>query len=158
MSEQGDYLIHSDPAREFAFELGKPFRLQDDFPGLGEAMQQTEIKPLFVDDRTGKRFAVAETGWPAEPVSAPYPNFIPATAETQRVYVERLLSEADRLEAAFVVWFFTRDYDGFWDSEIQFLPDAALLRLWKDCGLYAGNGGVRPGLTVWRGALARPRG
>ena len=59
VNEQGDYLIHPDQAREFGFELGKQFRLQDDFPKLGEAMQQTEIKPGFVDDRAGNRFAVA---------------------------------------------------------------------------------------------------
>ena len=106
----------------------------------------------------GKRVAVAETGWPAESVGAPYPIPIPASDETQRLYVERLLADADRLEAAFVMWFFTRDYDGFWESDIQFLPEAPLLRLWKDCGLYAGDGRARSGLAVWRRALARPRG
>jgi hypothetical protein len=105
----------------------------------------------------GKRLAIAETGWPAETVSAPYPVPIPADDETQRLYVEHLLGEADRLGAAFVVWFFTRDYDGFWESQIQFAPEAALLRLWKDCGLYAGDGRARPGLAAWRRALARPR-
>ena len=59
VNEQGDYLIHPDRTREFGFELGKQFRLQDDFPKLGEAMQQTEIKPGFVDDRAGNRFAFA---------------------------------------------------------------------------------------------------
>jgi hypothetical protein len=105
----------------------------------------------------GKRVAVAETGWPAESVGAPYPIPIPASDETQRLYVERLLADADRLEAAFVMWFFTRDYDGLWETDIQFLPDAPLLRLWKDCGLYAGDGRARSGLAAWRRALARPR-
>lgn len=36
-----------------------------------------------------KPFAVAETAWPAEDVTAPYPVFIPASDEAQRLYVER---------------------------------------------------------------------
>jgi hypothetical protein len=73
------------------------------------------------------------------------------------VYVERLLSDADRLSAVFVCWFFTRDYDDWWESEIQFLPTAPLIRLWKDTGLYRGDGTARPALESWRAALARPR-
>jgi hypothetical protein len=105
-----------------------------------------------------KPFAVAETAWPGEDVTAPYPTFIPSNEENQRLYVERLLSDADRLWAAFVCWFFTRDYDEWWESEIRFLPNAPLLRLWKDTGLYRGDGSPRPALETWRAALARPRG
>jgi Mn-dependent DtxR family transcriptional regulator len=50
---------HGDVIPTAAGELGKRFRLQDDFPDLGEAMKQTEIKPGFFDDRAGKRFAIA---------------------------------------------------------------------------------------------------
>ncbi|MGE0452537.1 MAG: hypothetical protein AB7O37_04925 [Vicinamibacteria bacterium] len=104
-----------------------------------------------------KPFAVSETCWPAEPVSAPYPAFIPASEQAQRRYVERLLGDAERLDAVFVSWFFPRDFDDFWDSHIRLLPNAPLLRLWKDCGLYAGDGRERPGLGVWRDWLARRR-
>ncbi len=104
-----------------------------------------------------KPFAVSETAWPAEDVSAPYPAFIPGSEENQRVYVERVLADADRLSAVFVTYFFTRDYDDFWTSEIQYLPEAPLLRLWKDTGLYAGDGRARPALASWRAALARRR-
>jgi PAS domain S-box-containing protein len=61
VNDRGDYLIHPDPASEFGWELGKQFRLQDDFPALSEAIQQTEVKPHFVDDQAGNRFAVALT-------------------------------------------------------------------------------------------------
>ena len=61
VNERGDYLIHPDQAREFGFEFGKQSRLQDDFPELGDALQQTEVKPRFVDDRAGVHFAVALT-------------------------------------------------------------------------------------------------
>jgi len=106
----------------------------------------------------GKAFTVAETAWPGEDVTAPYPAFIPATEETQRLYLERLLSDAARLRAAFVCWFFTRDYDAWWDEELRDLPIAPLLRLWKDTGLYRGDGTARPARDVWRSWLARPRG
>ena len=65
--------------------------------------------------------------------------------------------DADRLSAVFVCWFFTRDYDSWWESEIRFLPNATLIRLWKDTGLYRGDGTPRPALETWRAALVRPR-
>jgi hypothetical protein len=106
---------------------------------------------------TSKRFAVAETVWPAEDVTAPYPVLIPGTEDDQRLYVERLLEDAERLRALFVTWFFTRDYDELWDAEMRLLPEAPLHRLWKDSGLYAGDGRPRPALNSWRRWLARPR-
>jgi hypothetical protein len=106
----------------------------------------------------GKPFAVAETAWPAEDVSAPATTRVPASEESQRLYVERLLADADRLSAMFVTWFFTRDYDDLWESHLRLLPDAPLIRLWKDTGLYDGSGRPRAGLEAWRRALARRRG
>ncbi len=105
-----------------------------------------------------KPFAVSETAWPAEDVTPPAPISVIATPETQRAYTERLLAEADSLQARFVVWFFTRDYDEFWETYMQYIPEAWLVRLWKDSGMYDGAGSPRPALTVWRTALARPRG
>jgi hypothetical protein len=105
----------------------------------------------------GKPFAVAETGWPAETVDAPYPITIPASPAMQRLYVQRLLADCETLNARFVCWFFTRDYDSFWQSDLQFDPDAPLLRLWRDTGLYDGDGQARPALADWRAVLARPR-
>jgi PAS domain S-box-containing protein len=37
VNERGDYLLHPDRDREFGFELGRPYRVQDDFPGIVEA-------------------------------------------------------------------------------------------------------------------------
>lgn len=102
-------------------------------------------------------FVVAETGWPAEDVADPYPVVIPSSEENQRAYVERLLSDAESLSALFVCWFLTRDYDEFWEAEIRHAPDAATLRLWKDIGLYRGDGTPRPSLDSWRARLQRPR-
>jgi hypothetical protein len=41
--------------------------------------------------------AIAETGWPAEPVTAPYPVDILATAAWQAAYVRRLLGDMGQL-------------------------------------------------------------
>lgn len=48
VNEAGDYLVHPDPRREFAFELGAPARIQQDIPGIplkpAEASGQLEAK------------------------------------------------------------------------------------------------------------------
>jgi hypothetical protein len=104
-----------------------------------------------------KPFAIAETGWPAEDVTAPYPQFIPETPARQKAYVEFLLGECRKLDAVFINWFLVRDYDDFWTSELQFLSNASLTRVWKDIGLYDGAGNGRPALDSWRAVLALPR-
>src|SRR4030095_6126016 len=38
VNEQGDYLIHPDPEREFGFAFARPQRLEEDFPDLAGAM------------------------------------------------------------------------------------------------------------------------
>ena len=127
-----------------------------------EAQADPRAVPADLFDRVArldpaKRFAVAETGWAAENVTAPYAKNIAADEELQRLYVERLLADATRLNAAFVCWFVARDYDDLWDTILEALPTATLTRLWKDTGLYAGDGRARPALASWRNALARPR-
>jgi hypothetical protein len=104
-----------------------------------------------------KPFAIAETGWAAEYVAAPYPQTIPETPARQQAYVEFLLRECTKLDAVFINWFMTRDYDDLWTAEIQFLPDNSLIRLWKDIGLYDGAGTGRPALATWKSTLALPR-
>ncbi|MBD3366734.1 MAG: hypothetical protein GF405_01005 [Candidatus Eisenbacteria bacterium] len=104
-----------------------------------------------------KPFAVAETGWPAEDVTSPYPLTIEATETDQTVYVYRLLDECFFLNAVFVNWFVSRDYDEWWEDELKFSPDAYILRLWKDCGLYRGDGSQRPSLGAWYQYLALER-
>jgi hypothetical protein len=106
-----------------------------------------------------KPFAVAETAWPAEDVTDinnPATVLIPADAATQQAYIERLLTESEDLSAEFVTLFFTRDFDDFWDTTFQLLPEAALVRIWKDTGLYNGAGNPRAALGPWRDTLAKP--
>ena len=58
MSERGDYLVHPDPTKEFGFEFGKSFRLQDDFPAL-EPFSPAPPAPAMVSDRAGELFGAA---------------------------------------------------------------------------------------------------
>ena len=122
---QADF-FHADPARQrTAIEPLLPFT---DLIAVSTYPFQEHSDPraLRGDHFTAlaalapsKRVAVAETAWPAEAVTAPYPVPIPATEEDQRLYVERLLDDAERLRALFVTWFFTRDYDVLWDEEMR---------------------------------------
>jgi hypothetical protein len=103
-----------------------------------------------------KPFAVSETAWPAEPVGWPAWYSIDASEESQMRYVERVLEDCDALDARFLVWFFSRDFDEAWDSDFQYLPDAGLIRFWRDTGLYTGDGAARQGLGLWLLNLGRP--
>jgi hypothetical protein len=140
------------PFTDYIAVSSYPFIKQSD-PNLLAADYFTKIANLAPN----KPFAIAETSWAAEDVTAPYPILIPATEETQKAYLERLLSDSDSLSAAFVCWFFTRDFDEFWESDLQFSPIAATVRLWKDSGLYDGQGNPRPALTLWREYLTLQR-
>lgn len=120
-----------------------------------------QVTPAYFDPVTrlapGKPFAIAETAWPAETVTAPYPIVIASDPDRQRRYVDRLLRTLDEMDAVFVDYFFTRDYDDFWETTFRFMDIAPLVRIWKDTGLYAGDGTARPALTTWRQVLARER-
>jgi len=59
VNEAGDFLLHPDPNREFAFERGSPARVQDDYPALTELLQGDDATPRVLNDRAGERFGVA---------------------------------------------------------------------------------------------------
>lgn len=105
-----------------------------------------------------KPFAVSESGWPAETVDAPWPEVVPSSEAEQEGWVERLVGEGDRLEADFLVWFFTRDLDQAWDDGLADSPAAPEVRLFRDTGLLDGAGAARSGMQRWRQALDRPVG
>ena len=103
-----------------------------------------------------KPFVVAETSWPAEDVGEPYHEEIPASEAGQNTYVTRLLADCDLLGAEFVCWFFVRDFDELWEEVFEGTPDDWLPRIWRDTGLFAGDGTERDALATWRQNLARP--
>ena len=59
VNEHGDYLVHPDQAREFGFEIGKPHRIQDEFPQLVQALTAGAWDARLIPDRAGKQFGVA---------------------------------------------------------------------------------------------------
>ena len=63
----GDYLLHPDRSREFAFETGAPVRVQHDFPGFDEAIAGGTVNDSGIwQDRSGVRFGV---GWARVPLA-----------------------------------------------------------------------------------------
>jgi PAS domain S-box-containing protein len=58
VNDRGEYLLHPDGAREFAFESGKLFRIQDDFPDFAQILASDDSTPRVIQDRAGKPFGV----------------------------------------------------------------------------------------------------
>jgi signal transduction histidine kinase/DNA-binding NarL/FixJ family response regulator/HAMP domain-containing protein len=59
VNENGDYLVHPDPEREFGFARGTPFRIQQDFPEFASAISTGSNEPGVIENRAGEPFGVA---------------------------------------------------------------------------------------------------
>lgn len=106
------------------------------------------------DYAPGKPLAIAETGWIAEDmVISAYGLSVPGNPTWQAEYVQKLLSEADRLDALFVTWWGIVDYDTLWQNTLGQDP---LARIWRDTGLYDGNVQSRESIAEWDAWLAKP--
>ena len=103
----------------------------------------------------GKPFAIAETGYIAEDLKA-WGHKQPGSPEAQKQYTKRLLSEASKLEAEFVIWFVVADYDSLWGVLKWVVMFNPLFKAWKDTGLYDGDLNPRPALEVWDRWLDKP--
>ena len=57
VNERGDYLLHPDATKAFAFEFGRSARWQDDFPELAEAVGSKRESVQFIRDAAGERSA-----------------------------------------------------------------------------------------------------
>lgn len=125
-----------------------PFTEQPDPDKLSDSFF-ADIARLAPD----KPFAIAETAWPAETVDSPYPVTIQTDEERQYRYMNFLLNNAQSLNAKFVSWFFVIDYDQLWTDIMQNQPNASLLRLWRDCGLYNGSLQPRKAQKTWNDRL-----
>jgi PAS domain S-box-containing protein len=63
----GDYLLHPDRSREFAFETGSPDRIQHDFPGFDRAIAGGAANDSGIwQDRSGVRYGVS---WATVPLA-----------------------------------------------------------------------------------------
>ncbi|MCB9358188.1 MAG: hypothetical protein H6505_06405 [Calditrichaeota bacterium] len=157
VSIQADFYWQDPAAQEAALAPLWPYM---DFVGISAYPFTGQANPdLLRDDYLtvfsalsgGEPLAIAETSWPAETITAPYPITIPADEDAQRRYAEAILGGRLSADWLFVTWFFTRDFDDYWDAGLSSSPIAATIRIWKDTGLYRGDGTERPALDVWRG-------
>lgn len=102
-----------------------------------------------------KPFAVAETGYIAQDlVLAQYGVEIQGRDEWQADYVRFLFDKANELQAEFVIWFVSRDYDLAWERVKAGVDE--IFKLWRDTGLLDGDGNVRPSLQIWDEWLGLP--
>ena len=106
-----------------------------------------------------KPFAVAETGFIAEDMHA-FGLKRQGSEEGQDAYVNLLMKECDKLNARFVVWFVSRDYDALFEK-VKALGAGSdvleLFKLWKDCGLADGKYNPRKALSTWDQWLKLPK-
>ncbi|MFQ6089714.1 MAG: hypothetical protein ACE5K0_12555, partial [Candidatus Methanofastidiosia archaeon] len=104
-----------------------------------------------------KPFAIAETGFIAENlVIEKYRVRIQGKEEWQAEYVQFLLSESNRLNAEFVIWFVSRDYDFGW-IRLEEVGLDELFKLWRDTGLLDGEGKSRKSFKIWNAWLGLPK-
>ncbi len=87
VDEQGDYLVHPDPAREFGSELGTPTNWRSDFPDLASATGATQSVAHIAADRTGRPGGVvlapallADKQWVGVIETVPNATFMAAAA------------------------------------------------------------------------------
>lgn len=102
-----------------------------------------------------KPFAVAETGYIAEDLTFGGQVYVRGKEEWQADYVQFLFEEMNALNAAFVVWFVSRDYDKAWE-QLERMGFEEVYKAWRDTGLIDGEGNPRMGLEVWDGWLDLP--
>ena len=106
-----------------------------------------------------KPFAVAETGYIAEKLTV-WMFFLPisirGSARWQADYLRYLFKESNRLNAEFVIWFVSQDYDEGWKKMKKIgVPD--FFKAWRDTGLLNGQGNPRPSLKIWDSWLSLPK-
>jgi PAS domain S-box-containing protein len=62
INDRGDYLVHPDKSREFGFELGRPFRWQDEYLELARSAASNTSGSYVITDTAGERGA-AGVAW-----------------------------------------------------------------------------------------------
>ena len=121
---------------------GNPNNLPDNW--LSQILDFIPNKPLVI----------AETAWPAEDLNIETWNIsTESTPDFQRQYMERLLNEANTLNAALVTWWCIVDFDELWQTLLNSDP---LASIWRDTGLYDADLNARPALEIWEQWLSLP--
>ncbi len=119
------------------------FSTQDANPSLFTDNWLKEMRDLAPN----KPFAVSETGFIAEDlIMDDILVNIKGTEQWQADYVQKLCTEANKLDAEFILWFVYRDYDLLYDA----LPNPpSYFKIWKDNGLLDGTGNKRTAYSTW---------
>ncbi len=101
-----------------------------------------------------KTIAITETGWIAEDINiSAFGLNESSSPENQNNYLNLLFTQANTLNATFIVWFTVVDYDTLWNT---LLGQDDLSRLWRDTGLYDASLQPRAALNQWQQTLALP--
>ena len=106
------------------------------------------------DFAPNKPLAITETGWTAQNLNLPeFSISIQSSEATQAEYLRRLMAEAQAIDAEFVVWWSSVDYDAFWNGV---LGQTQLTAIWRDIGLFDPSTQPRQALTDWQENFQRP--
>lgn len=104
----------------------------------------------FRDIAPEKPFAIAETGYIAEDLLIPeYGVTKKGDPKWQADFIQHLFETCNTYDAEFVNYFCAYDYDNAYSTMQAIGLATPLFKLWKDIGLYDGNGMKRPSLAVW---------
>lgn len=106
----------------------------------------------FLHAQVQPPIAFVETNHLAEDLVVPAFNTnITSTPSEQKAYLEVLLTNAEKQNYEFAIWWAHRDYDALWET----FPDAVkdLGQVWRDTGLLDEDGNERPAYSVWQSAF-----
>lgn len=101
-----------------------------------------------------KPIAISETGWIGEDLNIPAFSIDVSSNESgQAKYLQALLTQAEELNAKFIIWWTVSDFDTLWSETLSEDP---LAKIWRDIGLYDGVHNMREALSVWDAYYSRP--
>jgi hypothetical protein len=125
------------------------------YPFLSKYMTDSVPEDMFekLFSLSDKPIAITETAYPAQTFTLEEAGVtFESDEQKQLAYFSGLLEEADRRDFVFIIDFFLRDYDAFWEKVGKF----DLATFWRDTGFYDEDGYPRPVLDLWMEALVRP--
>lgn len=94
-----------------------------------------------------KPFAISETGYCAEDLVMDEVGInVRSNPTYQRQFIQKLMKQANALDAEFLIWFIYQDYDELYNK----IPEPPVIfKVWRDNGLLNGVGERRTGHDVW---------
>jgi len=103
----------------------------------------------FLHSKINKPIAFVETSHIAEDLSVTsFDLFIPGNTCEQNTYLETLLTNAQKENYEFVIWWAHRDFDALWNTFPEEAKD--LGKIWRNTGLLDDQGNERPAYSTWK--------